>query len=188
MRVLLLVLVCLTSSNLLAAEADEAMSRDLYETGVRAYSEGRYQHALAAFAAAYDVAQVPGLLFNIGQCHRQLGNHEAAVEYYERYLKEEPDVPEIAALLAEERELLAKNPKPKPKPTTTTTTLAAPAPVAPAAPPAQPSLLEEPVFWGVAGGAALVVIGGVIAVVAISAQQPTAAEGSLGNFDLRSAQ
>ncbi|MDP2343336.1 MAG: tetratricopeptide repeat protein [Deltaproteobacteria bacterium] len=184
MRTLLL-LAFLTSSPILAAEADEAMSQDLYESGVRAYAEGRYQHALAAFAAAYDVAQVPGLLFNIGQCHRQLGNHEQAIEYYERYMKEEPDVPEIAALLAEERELLAKSPK---KPVVKTPPPPRPAAVVVAAPPPPPSLLEEPVFWGVAGGAALVVIGGVIAVVAISAQPPTAAEGSLGNFDLRSAQ
>ena len=191
MRQLLLALV-LFSSTAYANEADEKMSQDLYETGVRAYSEGRYQNALAAFSAAYDVAQVPGLLFNIGQCHRQLGNHELAIQYYERYMKEEPDVPEIAALLAEERALLQAKGGPKktapPAKTTTTTTTTTPTTPPPVIAIPAPALWEQPLVWGIAGGAFVVLVGGTIALVAVTSSPAAVADGSLGNFDLRSAQ
>jgi tetratricopeptide (TPR) repeat protein len=34
--------------------------------------------------------RLPAFLFNIGQCHRKLGQHEQAIFFYSRYLKANP--------------------------------------------------------------------------------------------------
>jgi tetratricopeptide (TPR) repeat protein len=149
-----------------------------YEEGSKAYDEGRYAEALDSFTAAYDLSPLPGLLFNIGQCHRQLKQHEKSVEYFERYLKEETDPqnrPEVEEMLAEERAAVAS---------------AKPASAEPAAPVAEAEPLEVPqeVWIGAGiGAAALVVlaVGGLVAAVALSQPPPEEPEGNLGTYDLR---
>ena len=54
------------------------------------YKLGRFQQALKEYGRAYELAPLPGFLFNIGQCHRKLGNDEKAVFFYKGYLRDKP--------------------------------------------------------------------------------------------------
>lgn len=75
------------------------------------YQLGRFDQALEEYAAAYELDPVPALLFNIGQCHRQLGNHERAIFFYEGFLRDSPDAPNratVESLLEESRAELAR--------------------------------------------------------------------------------
>src|SRR5688500_11125361 len=92
-----------------AQESVEEQAQALYADGEAAYAGGNYAGALESFVAAYDLIPVPGLLFNIGQCHRKLGNHEQAADFFKRYLVEETDEignrAEVKELAAEESKL-----------------------------------------------------------------------------------
>ena len=47
------------------------------------YKLGRWQAALDGYTKAYELVPIPGLLFNIAQCHKGLKNYERAVYFYE---------------------------------------------------------------------------------------------------------
>ena len=161
------------------AEA-EAEAMALYAQGEEHYNAGRIDEALLAFRKAYQLLPAPGLLVNIGQCFRQLGDHPNAVLAFERYLKDEPEADnrtEVEELIAAERALLPK-----------------PAAVAPSKDANHTKgakddggLLESPVLWIAVGGAALALaVGGAVTVAVVAAQpQPLPVSGSLGTFDLR---
>ncbi len=73
----------------LAARADsagEAKARVLYKSGMKAYDLGDFTGALALYSDAYKLAPLPGFLFNIAQCHRQLSNFEQAAFFYGRFV------------------------------------------------------------------------------------------------------
>lgn len=53
------------------------------------YKLGRFDQALEAYSRAYEMFSAPALLFNIGQCHRNLKNYERALFFFEGYLREE---------------------------------------------------------------------------------------------------
>jgi len=53
------------------------------------YKLGKFQDALDGYRRAYELFQAPVLLFNIGQCHRNLGDPEKAIFFFEGYLREE---------------------------------------------------------------------------------------------------
>src|SRR5262245_38147581 len=65
-------------------------ARAIVQKADRLYKLASYQEALEQYSSAYELYPAPGLLFNIGQCHRNLGNYERAVYFFEAYLKEEP--------------------------------------------------------------------------------------------------
>lgn len=62
------------------------------------YSAQQYAAALVEYEAAYADFPDPALLFNIAQCHRKLGHNKEAVDYYRRYLHEEPSSPKKAEI------------------------------------------------------------------------------------------
>jgi hypothetical protein len=64
------------------------------------YKLGRFEDALAAYTRAYELFNSPALLFNIGQCHKNLKNYERAIFFFEGYLREER-APEKRALAEE---------------------------------------------------------------------------------------
>jgi tetratricopeptide (TPR) repeat protein len=72
-----------------AARADageEAKARQLYKSGMKAYDVGDFDGALKLYSDAYKLASLPGFLFNIAQCHRQLANYERAAFFYGRFI------------------------------------------------------------------------------------------------------
>ncbi|MFL5352882.1 tetratricopeptide repeat protein [Archangium sp.] len=71
----------------------EAQARARFAEGNVSYDLAEFQKALDAYSEAYRLMPLPGFLFNIAQCHRQLGRPERAGFFYRRYLslsKEEP--------------------------------------------------------------------------------------------------
>lgn len=95
-----------------ASEAQrKAEAKRLADEATRKYNLGQFQEALDGYSKAYETFPAPSLLFNLGQCHRSLGNHERAVFFYEGYLREKPNAANrdvVEELLTEERGLLTK--------------------------------------------------------------------------------
>lgn len=75
-------------------QSDRAKAQ--YLKAQSAYEHGDYREALRRFEAAYGEKPVPALLFNIGQCHRNLHDYDAAIFSYRKYLSLLPDAPNKA--------------------------------------------------------------------------------------------
>jgi tetratricopeptide (TPR) repeat protein len=69
-----------------ASTAAETKAKALYKEGMKAYDVGDFNGALALYSDAYKLTQLPGFLFNIAQCHRQLSNFEQAAFFYGRFI------------------------------------------------------------------------------------------------------
>jgi tetratricopeptide (TPR) repeat protein len=88
-RALALVLALTLALGPAAARADstaDAKARALYKDGMKAYDVGDFNGALALYSEAYKLTQLPGFLFNIAQCHRQLSNFEQGAFFYGRFI------------------------------------------------------------------------------------------------------
>lgn len=91
--------------------ARKAEAKRLADEATRKYNLGQFQEALDGYSKAYETFPAASLLFNLGQCHRSLGNHERAVFFYEGYLREKPNAPNrdvVEELLVEERASLTR--------------------------------------------------------------------------------
>jgi tetratricopeptide (TPR) repeat protein len=89
-----------------AGQGDRAAAKSAFERAQQHYSLGEFEAALAHFRAAYQAAPHPDLLFNIAQCHRNLGESARAIFFFERYLSERPhatDAEQVRLLLDELR-------------------------------------------------------------------------------------
>jgi tetratricopeptide (TPR) repeat protein len=87
-----------------AADA-RARAKELYQKGEEHLAAGRSDEAIQAYQAAYDLAPLPGFLYNLGQAWRQKGERERAIAFYERYLTVEPKGKASAAARANIDEL-----------------------------------------------------------------------------------
>jgi Outer membrane protein beta-barrel domain/Tetratricopeptide repeat len=100
--------------------SDLARARALGKAGTDAFRAGRYDQAIASYQAAYDLAPRPGVLFNIGRAYHKKGDAKHALEYYRRYLTDEPNGPvasEARTYVADlERTLPAAEPPPRSPP------------------------------------------------------------------------
>jgi len=205
---LLLVALLATAPGTARADSAESEARSHFMRAEKAFSLGNFDAALTAYQAAFDAKPLPGFLFNIAQCQRQLGNPRRAIFFYERYLELAPRSPNreaARALLAEQRARLSEQSStadPPPPP-------AAPEPPAPAiidveppafrpAPPAPASSLsavtgtkpEPPTrrpiyrrwwFWT----AVAVVSTGTAAALLLRRDSPLPEGGPLGSIDRR---
>jgi tetratricopeptide (TPR) repeat protein len=72
-----------------AATGDKGAS-EWYNRGAVAYQLGDYQRAYEAFVAAYDLKPHAAFVYNQAACLEKLGNVDAAVQAYERYLALDP--------------------------------------------------------------------------------------------------
>jgi tetratricopeptide (TPR) repeat protein len=66
-------------------------AKGLFSQAQEAYNAGNYESALKLYSAAYQLAKKPTILFNIGQCHRKLGNRKEASANYKQFLTDEPE-------------------------------------------------------------------------------------------------
>src|SRR5262249_46175733 len=64
-----------------------------YDEAERYYKLGEFEEALSLYRDSYLLSGAPELLFNIGQCHRQLKSYEEALKSYKAYLRDVPDSP-----------------------------------------------------------------------------------------------
>ena len=72
------------------AEDKDAARREFAE-GTRRFDLNEFDAALTAFRNAYLAYEDPAFLFNIAQCHRQLGHKSEAIQFYRSYLRKRPD-------------------------------------------------------------------------------------------------
>jgi tetratricopeptide (TPR) repeat protein len=167
--------------------ADEA--RALYVEAKTAYDAGRFDDALMGFQAAFAKKPLPGFLFNLGQCERQLGHHDRAIFFFERYLDEKPDAGNralVEELIAESRTRLADaaatTTPTTPTATSTTSSLEEKPTVGLGA--AQSSLEDdEPGIWPVVAITAVAVTVGVAVGVGI-ALAVTSSQATLGTHEV----
>jgi tetratricopeptide (TPR) repeat protein len=113
-------------------------ARAHFQKGEAAFASGRLEDALASYQAAFEAKPLPGFLFNIAQCHRKLGHHQQALEFYRRYLTLDPQTGNratVEGLIAEEESRLSLAPP----------VLAQSAPTAAAPAVGSPSVIAPPV-------------------------------------------
>lgn len=84
--------------------AEEKQFSKLVETAKANYKVQEYEAALTSYKEAYVISQEPILLFNIGQCYRQLGLYDEAEKSLQRFLNDDPKTtlrPSVEELLRE---------------------------------------------------------------------------------------
>jgi tetratricopeptide (TPR) repeat protein len=123
-----LVIVAVAAGTAVADDKATRQARKHFEKGEKLFALGRFEEALAAYEDAFEARSLPGFLFNIGQCHRNLGDLDSAIFSFKKYLKLSPeaanresvealieDLEEEKAAAAEERErraLVGPGPEP----------------------------------------------------------------------------
>lgn len=65
-------------------------ARAAFDEAEKYYKLLQYDEALKFYQRAYLLSNEPLLLFNIGQCYRQLGDTERAIKTYQNFLRENP--------------------------------------------------------------------------------------------------
>jgi len=147
------------------AAADKA--REFFERGETFFKLEKYKEALEQYEQGYLAKSDASFLYNIAQCHRLMGDKQAALRFYRRFLNEATRVPnrpiveqhisELEAALAAEPPPppapLPSAPPPAPEPAVTAPILSDPQP-----PP--PALGEQPIykkwwFWTIVGAVAV---------------------------------
>jgi tetratricopeptide (TPR) repeat protein len=77
-------------SNAHAQSANRRFQRYMNDA-VAAYQAGNADAAIEALQHAYEIRQVPLILFNIARAHEQAGRLASAIEYYDRFLATNPE-------------------------------------------------------------------------------------------------
>jgi hypothetical protein len=75
-------------------------AREHFDAGMRAYDEHDYRAAIEQFTLASSLVPSADLWFNIARAHEQLSEYDAAIEHYERYLRDRVDPPDRAEVEA----------------------------------------------------------------------------------------
>jgi tetratricopeptide (TPR) repeat protein len=110
-RAAALLLMVLAGWSATAHAEDRLKAREAYRRATNAYDFGEYASALAAFKEAYGYFEDPNILFNIAQCHRQLGQSLEAIRVYRSYLRHVPRSPnseEVRQIVARLEQTLAE--------------------------------------------------------------------------------
>ena len=176
---------------LCVAQPDEgrrAEARTHFEAGREHHKLGRFDRAIEEYETAYRLIPLPDILFNIGQCHRNLKNQERAIFFFERFLQEAPKAPDaelVRKLIAElEQELALQKVK------TETATIAVASPPPPPPPDLIPPSIEEEKdgihekwwFWTILVVGVAAAAGGGAYALTRNGDTP---EGTIGTIDLR---
>jgi tetratricopeptide (TPR) repeat protein len=74
-----------------ASKSDLNEARKAFKTASEEYKVGNFEAALEGFSLAYKLSERPQLLFNLGQCHKELKNWERALFFFNSYLRDVPD-------------------------------------------------------------------------------------------------
>ncbi len=88
-----------SASNARAGAGEDAqtkVAKKHFYAGEKLFALGRLADALKEYEAAFDAKPLPAFLFNIGQCHRNLHDYDAAIFSYRKYLSLLPDAPNKA--------------------------------------------------------------------------------------------
>jgi tetratricopeptide (TPR) repeat protein len=74
--------------------AQHARARSLFAEGKKRFALQQFREALRLFTQAYELVPLSGFLFNIGQCHRFLGDCRQAIFFYGGFVRENPGTPD----------------------------------------------------------------------------------------------
>jgi tetratricopeptide (TPR) repeat protein len=87
-----------------ATDAAKEKAKPFAAEGKRQYKLGRFVESLAAYSKAYETYPAPALLFNLGQCEKNLGHYKRAIFFFEGYLRDEqrPEARAVAQELVSE--------------------------------------------------------------------------------------
>ncbi|MCU0701751.1 MAG: tetratricopeptide repeat protein [Myxococcaceae bacterium] len=96
----LLVLLFALAAPVAVGQSPEARAKALALEGKKAFDVGDFRTAIERYEAAYQLKAAPGLLFNLGQCHRKTGALDQALSFFRRYLESNP--PEAQARATEQ--------------------------------------------------------------------------------------
>lgn len=170
--------------------ADKARAADLFKKSADAYRQGDFKRAIDLLDEAYALDPQPVLTYNRARAAEGLGNADAAIAGYEKFLADEPKAPDRGAIeqrvatlkrqrderAALERDRDARRDDPAPVP------IPAPVPVSdspPPAPPPEPTppRSHTPLPYVVAGvGAVGLVTGAIVGSLALSKKDDAVAE------------
>ncbi len=64
-----------------------------FDRGQKLFTLGKFDQALDEYQKAFDASPLPDFLYNIGQCHRNLGDYEQAIFSFKRFLQLDPEAP-----------------------------------------------------------------------------------------------
>ena len=101
LRVAVLLILSLLPATALAQEAVVPQAAELHERGIQLFQQGNYRDAIQAFEQAEQLAHSRTNIMNLARCHQELGEHEQALRYLDRYLQE-PNLPQDARTRAEQ--------------------------------------------------------------------------------------
>jgi tetratricopeptide (TPR) repeat protein len=76
-----------------AAQGPLKTPKEYITRATQAFTAGEYDKAVDDYRAAYQMKQLPTLLFNIAQAQRKAGKYQEALTTYERFLKDDPKSP-----------------------------------------------------------------------------------------------
>lgn len=124
-------------------------ARDFFTRGQALYQQKKYDAAWVELSAAYEIAPLPDLVFNLAQCEEKMGRRADAARHYREVLLRRPDDPQAVQIKARIDQLEGLTP------VLTQTVAPAPAPAA---------RTRFPVYATVLGGASVVltVAGGAV--------------------------
>ncbi len=141
---------------------------------VEAYQAGNADAAIEALLHAYEIRQVPLILFNVARAHEQAGRIASAIEYYDRFLATNPEESQAQtardARVAAQATLDARNHGGSGGPAAST---APPSSPAPTPHPSDQRLRRFSALHGtlLVGGGVLAIAGGVLGGLALGASQ-----------------
>ena len=126
--------LCLEIAPVFAQPAnDPAAAMAKYEEAERYYKLAEFETDLALYRESYLLSGEPELLFNIGQCNRQLLRYEEALKSYKAYLRDVPNSPSrenIERLINEVEGKLGPQSPPRSAPASTSATQSTSTPAA----------------------------------------------------------
>jgi tetratricopeptide (TPR) repeat protein len=73
-----------------AEPAETKQAQALFQEAELRFSRGEFSEALRLYLKAHRARPLPELLFNVGQCHRRLGDCEKAIHYFQQFLLQKP--------------------------------------------------------------------------------------------------
>jgi tetratricopeptide (TPR) repeat protein len=175
---------------------EQAAAKAHFDEAQKQYKLGRFEEAFGEYQAAYELAPFADLLFNMGQCKRNLKDYERALFFFKAYVRDAPRaedrdrVNQLIAQLEAERAREAKMVRPVETSTAalprvgTATSTPQPIVVVMQKPPKESDpIYREWWFWTAIIVAAAGVAGGVI--VATRDAEAALPSGSLGRIDGR---
>ena len=173
--------ICLLASALVrdsradSGDDGERTARLHYERGQKLFNLQKFDLALDQFQSAYDAKPIPAFLFNIGQCHRNLGAYEAAIFSFKKFLALEPGATnreQVELLIVELEDRLAK------------ANVAKPVAIPSSAPLVAPSHDAKPFYkrWWFWTGIAVASVGAGVGIYVTTAPDPGAPATTFGNI------